>query len=158
MAVGEAIGEWSELQGYAMEGRWDASTRRVLGLGIEEVTDRPVGTLSGGERKRLALDVLFASEASVLLIDEPDNYLDVPAKAWLEKLVRGVDQDDPDHQPRPRVPEQRPGQDRDPGERGDLGPRRQLRHLSGGPGPPPAGCWATPSSAGTPRSAGSTAT
>ena len=88
MALGEAIGEWSELQGYAMEGRWDASTRRVLGLGIEEVTDRPVGTLSGGERKRLALDVLFASEASVLLVDEPDNYLDVPAKAWLEKLVR----------------------------------------------------------------------
>ena len=43
MALGEAIGEWSELQGYAMEGRWDASTRRILGLGIEEVTDRPVG-------------------------------------------------------------------------------------------------------------------
>ena len=89
MALGEAIGEWSELQGYAMEGRWDASTRRVLALGIEGVMDRPVGTLSGGERKRLALDVLFASEASVLLVDEPDNYLDVPAKAWLEKLVRG---------------------------------------------------------------------
>lgn len=88
MALGEAIGEWSELQGYAMEGRWDASTRRILGLGIEEVTDRPVGTLSGGERKRLALDVLFASEASVLLVDEPDNYLDVPAKSWLEKLVK----------------------------------------------------------------------
>ena len=88
MALGEAIGEWSELQGYAMEGRWDASTRRILGLGIEEVTDRPVGTLSGGERKRLALDVLFASEASVLLVDEPDNYLDVPAKSWLEDLVK----------------------------------------------------------------------
>lgn len=87
MAVGVAIGEWSEMQGYALEGRWDASTRRILGAGLAEVTDRPVTTLSGGELKRLALDVLFASEASVLLVDEPDNYLDVPAKAWLEKLV-----------------------------------------------------------------------
>ncbi len=88
LAVGEAIGEWSELQGYALEGTWDASTRRILGVGLEEANDRPVTTLSGGELKRLALDVLFASEASVLLIDEPDNYLDVPAKAWLEGLVR----------------------------------------------------------------------
>jgi ATPase subunit of ABC transporter with duplicated ATPase domains len=88
MAVGEAIGEWSELQGYALEGRWDASTRRILGVGLDEATDRPVTTLSGGELKRLALDVLFASEASVVLVDEPDNYLDVPAKAWLEDLVR----------------------------------------------------------------------
>jgi ATPase subunit of ABC transporter with duplicated ATPase domains len=88
MAVGEAVGEWSELQGYALEGRWDASTRRILDAGLDEVMDRPVTTLSGGERKRLALDVLFASEAAVLLIDEPDNYLDVPAKAWLEQLVR----------------------------------------------------------------------
>jgi ATPase subunit of ABC transporter with duplicated ATPase domains len=88
LAVGEAIGEWSELQGYALEGRWDASTRRILGVGLEEANDRPVTTLSGGELKRLALDVLFASEASVLLVDEPDNYLDVPAKAWLEGLVR----------------------------------------------------------------------
>jgi ATPase subunit of ABC transporter with duplicated ATPase domains len=88
LAVGEAIGEWSELQGYALEGKWDASTRRILGVGLEEATDRPVTTLSGGELKRLALDVLFSSDASVLLIDEPDNYLDVPAKAWLERLVR----------------------------------------------------------------------
>ncbi|HYF45297.1 MAG TPA: ABC-F family ATP-binding cassette domain-containing protein [Acidimicrobiales bacterium] len=88
MAVGEAIGEWSELQGYALEGRWDASARRILGVGWEEAADRPVTTLSGGELKRLALDVLFASEAAVLLVDEPDNYLDVPAKAWLEDLVR----------------------------------------------------------------------
>ena len=49
LAVGEAIGEWSELQGYALEGRWDASTRRILGVGLEEATDRPVTTLSGGE-------------------------------------------------------------------------------------------------------------
>ncbi len=45
-------------------------------------------TLSGGERKRLVLDVLFASDADVLLLDEPDNFLDVPAKLALERAVR----------------------------------------------------------------------
>ena len=45
-------------------------------------------TLSGGERKRLLLDLLFASEANVLLLDEPDNFLDVPAKRELERADR----------------------------------------------------------------------
>ena len=44
-------------------------------------------TLSGGERKRLVLDVLFASDADVLLLDEPDNFLDVPAKLELERAI-----------------------------------------------------------------------
>jgi ATPase subunit of ABC transporter with duplicated ATPase domains len=44
-------------------------------------------TLSGGERKRLVLDVLFASDADVLLLDEPDNFLDVPAKLELEHQI-----------------------------------------------------------------------
>lgn len=45
--------------------------------------------LSGGERKRLVLDVLFASDADVLLLDEPDNFVDVPAKLALERQIRG---------------------------------------------------------------------
>src|SRR5438477_346812 len=47
-------------------------------------------TLSGGERKRLVLDVLFASDAELLLLDEPDNFLDVPAKLALERQIRGT--------------------------------------------------------------------
>ena len=50
--------------------------------------DRLVTTLSGGERKRMALGVLLASDADVLLLDEPDNFLDVPAKRWLEEQIR----------------------------------------------------------------------
>ena len=46
-------------------------------------------TLSGGERKQLVLDVLFRSDADVLLLDEPDNFLDVPAKLALERQIRG---------------------------------------------------------------------
>ena len=52
------------------------------------MADRPARTLSGGERKQLVLDVLFASDAAVLLLDEPDNFLDVPAKLDLERRVR----------------------------------------------------------------------
>ena len=42
-------------------------------------------TLSGGEQKRLALEVLFRSDFDVLLLDEPDNFLDIPSKRWLEE-------------------------------------------------------------------------
>jgi ATPase subunit of ABC transporter with duplicated ATPase domains len=43
-----------------------------------------VTTLSGGEQKRLVLEALLRGPEDVLLLDEPDNYLDVPAKRWLE--------------------------------------------------------------------------
>jgi ATPase subunit of ABC transporter with duplicated ATPase domains len=89
MALGAAIGDWSDLGGYELEGRWDAATRRIVRQGLPELADRPAVTLSGGERKRLVLDVLFSSDADVLLLDEPDNFLDVPAKQALERLVAG---------------------------------------------------------------------
>jgi ATPase subunit of ABC transporter with duplicated ATPase domains len=90
VALGEAIGQWSDLGGYELEGQWDAACRRIVGAPLSDVGDREAATeLSGGERKRLVLDLLFASEASILLLDEPDNYLDVPAKRWLEELIRG---------------------------------------------------------------------
>jgi ATPase subunit of ABC transporter with duplicated ATPase domains len=88
MRLGVAIADWSALGGYELEGQWDSSCRRIVGASLDEVADRPARTLSGGERKRLVLDVLFASEADVLLLDEPDNFLDVPAKLELEHRVR----------------------------------------------------------------------
>ncbi len=86
--LGEAIGRWSDLGGYELEAQWDAACRRIVRAGLDAVGDRPAVTLSGGERKRLVLDLLFASEASVLLLDEPDNFLDVPAKRALEEAIR----------------------------------------------------------------------
>jgi ATPase subunit of ABC transporter with duplicated ATPase domains len=88
MKLGEAIADWSALGGYELEGQWDASCRRIVHASFAEVADRPARTLSGGERKQLVLDVLFASDAEVLLLDEPDNFLDVPAKLALERRVR----------------------------------------------------------------------
>ena len=49
---------------------------------------RDVKTLSGGEQKRLVLEALFRGADEVLLLDEPDNYLDVPGKRWLEERLR----------------------------------------------------------------------
>jgi ATPase subunit of ABC transporter with duplicated ATPase domains len=50
-------------------------------------TVAPVSTLSGGEQKRLVLEALLRGPDEVLLLDEPDNYLDVPAKRWLEEQL-----------------------------------------------------------------------
>ena len=88
MKLGEAIADWSALGGYELEGQWDAACRRIIQASFAEVAERPARTLSGGERKQLVLDVLFASDADVLLLDEPDNFLDVPAKLALERRVR----------------------------------------------------------------------
>jgi ATPase subunit of ABC transporter with duplicated ATPase domains len=86
--IGEAIGDWSELGGYELEGRWDAASRRIGLGGLDEVADRAASTLSGGERKRLVLAALFESDAEILLLDEPDNFLDIPAKRELESTIR----------------------------------------------------------------------
>ena len=87
MQLGAAIADWSAIGGYELEGQWDAACRRIVRASFEEIANRPTITLSGGERKRLVLDVLFASDADVLLLDEPDNFLDVPAKLGLEREI-----------------------------------------------------------------------
>jgi ATPase subunit of ABC transporter with duplicated ATPase domains len=88
MKLGAAIADWSALGGYELEGEWDAACRRIVRASFADLADRPAQSLSGGERKQLVLDVLFASDADVLLLDEPDNFLDVPAKLDLERRIR----------------------------------------------------------------------
>jgi ATPase subunit of ABC transporter with duplicated ATPase domains len=88
MKLGTAIHDWSALGGYELEGHWDAACRRIVRRPLDQLAERPAATLSGGERKQLVLEVLFASEAEVLLLDEPDNFLDVPAKLALEGQIR----------------------------------------------------------------------
>jgi ATPase subunit of ABC transporter with duplicated ATPase domains len=90
MALGAAIGDWSELGGYEVEAQWDSACRRIVRQSFHELADRPAITLSGGERKRLVLDVLLRSDADVLLLDEPDNFLDIPAKRELEAQLQAT--------------------------------------------------------------------
>ena len=52
--------------------------------------DRPVGELSGGWRKRLAILAQVAREPDLLLLDEPTNHLDLEGVMWLERFLSGL--------------------------------------------------------------------
>ncbi|MBV9380901.1 MAG: ABC-F family ATP-binding cassette domain-containing protein [Streptosporangiaceae bacterium] len=82
-----ALAEWGEAGGYAAEVHWDACCVAALGIPYDECRWRDVSTLSGGEQKRLVLESLLRGPDGVLLLDEPDNYLDVPGKRWLERQL-----------------------------------------------------------------------
>lgn len=87
MAYADALAAWGDLGGYDLEVHWDECTTRAFGESFDDVADRPLRTLSGGEQKRLALEALLRSDFDVLVLDEPDNFLDVPAKRWLEQQL-----------------------------------------------------------------------
>ncbi|OAN42112.1 ABC-F family ATP-binding cassette domain-containing protein [Microbacterium sp. H83] len=88
MAYASAIAEYADAGGYEHETVWDQCTVAALGVPFERARFRELTTLSGGEQKRLALEALLRGPDEVLLLDEPDNYLDVPAKRWLEEQLR----------------------------------------------------------------------
>ncbi len=83
VAYAEALAAWEAAGGYELETRWAECADRAVGIGWSELADRPTTTFSGGEQKRLALELLLRGDDEVLLLDEPDNFLDVPAKRWL---------------------------------------------------------------------------
>lgn len=87
MAYAQALSDWAEARGYEAETLWDMCTVAALGVPYERAQFRDLKTLSGGEQKRLALEALLRGPDEVLLLDEPDNYLDVPGKRWLEERL-----------------------------------------------------------------------
>jgi ATPase subunit of ABC transporter with duplicated ATPase domains len=82
-----ALAGWGEAGGYDIDVLWDTVTVAALALPYETAKYRTVRTLSGGEQKRLVLEALLRGPEQVLLLDEPDNYLDVPGKRWLEERL-----------------------------------------------------------------------
>ncbi len=64
----------------------------LLGLGLaqSELT-KPLSVLSGGQKKLVGLARLLLLNPDILLLDEPDNHLDLPGKMYLEELIRNYD-------------------------------------------------------------------
>lgn len=90
MRYATALAEYAEAGGYDQEVVWDHCTMAALGIPFERAKWRELATLSGGEQKRLALEALLRGPEQVLLLDEPDNSLDVPGKRWLEAQLRAT--------------------------------------------------------------------
>src|SRR6202012_4437263 len=88
LAYASALANWGDAGGYDAEVLWDTVTVAALGVPYDGCKYRELTTLSGGEQKRLALELLLRGPDEVLLLDEPDNYLDVPGKRWLEQRLR----------------------------------------------------------------------
>lgn len=88
MKYAEALGDWGDLGGYDLETQWAASAQRSVKTPVDNFATRLVSQLSGGERKRLVLDLLLTSGVDVLFLDEPDNYLDIPTRGWLEEQIK----------------------------------------------------------------------
>lgn len=91
MAYASAVASWGEVGGYGVEVLWDVCTVAALGIPFDRCRDRSLATLSGGEQKRLVLEALLRGPDDVLLLDEPDNSLDVPGKRWLEEQLSATD-------------------------------------------------------------------
>jgi ATPase subunit of ABC transporter with duplicated ATPase domains len=71
--------------GYAGEAEADAM---AAGLGLpDRVLSQPLGTLSGGQRRRVELARILFSQASTLLLDEPTNHLDADSIVWLRGFL-----------------------------------------------------------------------
>ena len=87
MRYAQALSDWADAGGYETETLWDVVTTSALGMPFDKAQWRAVNTLSGGEQKRVVLEALLRGPDEVLLLDEPDNYLDVPGKRWLEEQL-----------------------------------------------------------------------
>jgi ATP-binding cassette subfamily F protein 3 len=83
------LDEYTHLGGPGYEGRV-RSTLHSLGFTDADL-DLPVEALSGGQKKLVGLARLLITQPDLLLLDEPDNHLDLEGKAFLERFIRGYD-------------------------------------------------------------------
>ncbi|MDQ6660681.1 MAG: ATP-binding cassette domain-containing protein [Chloroflexota bacterium] len=85
-AYGKAQERFEALGGYSLGHRVEA-VLNGLGFALGELTST-VSSLSGGEKKLVNLARILIQMPDLLLLDEPDNHLDLQAKAWLEQYIQ----------------------------------------------------------------------
>ena len=86
---GELQTKFEHLGGYDIETRVKVALGG-LGFTTEEFS-KPFKSFSGGWRMRAELSRVLASKPDLLLLDEPSNYLDLPASDWLQKFLKAYD-------------------------------------------------------------------
>lgn len=83
--IGDLQTRFEHLDGYTLRARAEAT---LSGLGFQETSfDTPLSTFSGGWRLRAELARLLTASPDALLLDEPSNYLDLPAVEWLQHYL-----------------------------------------------------------------------
>jgi len=87
--LGELQTRFEHLGGYDIETRVKVALGG-LGFAVEEFS-KPFRSFSGGWRMRAELSRVLASKPDLLLLDEPSNYLDLPAVDWLQKFLKLYD-------------------------------------------------------------------
>ena len=86
---GELQAQFEHLGGYDIETRVKIALGG-LGFSTDEF-DKPFKSFSGGWRMRAELSRVLASNPDLLLLDEPSNYLDLPAVEWLQKFLKAYE-------------------------------------------------------------------
>ena len=87
--LGDLQTKFEHLGGYDMETRVKVALGG-LGFSVEEFS-KPFKSFSGGWRMRAELSRVLASKPDLLLLDEPSNYLDLPAVEWLQRYLKTYD-------------------------------------------------------------------
>ena len=85
----EAMTEYERRDGYTFYHRLDVT---LAGFGLSDVsTDRPINSLSSGQKNKVFTAGVLLSDPDILFLDEPTNNLDLPALIWLEDFLMRSD-------------------------------------------------------------------